>query len=543
MACANNNKTRLIFFWTNVTLLYQPATRGGFMRIGIIDLLHDRPPDWSMNPYGALFRKQFMGIMPQTIAVWCRQRGHSVHYRTYWGQVDPLSLLPDDLEVLFVSSYTQSSALAYAIATVFKRRGTLTVVGGPHSRSFPTDCARFFDIVVKDCNRQLVDDILSRRIDPPAVVSSDRALTEFPSVEERMPEIRISAFYKDRPIAASTVPMLSSIGCPYSCKFCVDWNSRYTTLSVDHLQADLEFLSRYYPILLIAYHDPNFAARFDSTMDVIERIPTGRRNRYAMESSLSILKSARLARLAQTNCVYVAPGIESWTEYSGKAGTGHSTGRDKLEKVIAQLGLLREYVPGIQTNFMFGADEDEGLAPVALTKEFIRRAPYIWPTINIPTAFGGTPLYDQMHRDGRILEAMPFHFYYNPYLALTVRNYAPAVFYDGLIELNLERSSSARLLRRLTTRAPPTIRFINTVRTLDTKFELRALRRIREMLASDAQFRGYHEGRSKNLPAFYNKLFERRLGKYAELLPLPTRRPVLEPPTTIRPTPPELRST
>jgi hypothetical protein len=84
------------------------------MHVGIIDLLHDRLPGGSGDLYGAYFRKQFMGIMPQTIAVWCRQLGHQVHYRTYWGQADPLSLLPNDLDVLFVSSYTQSSALAYA---------------------------------------------------------------------------------------------------------------------------------------------------------------------------------------------------------------------------------------------------------------------------------------------------------------------------------------------------------------------------------------------------------------------------------------------
>src|SRR5271157_3055775 len=137
------------------------------MRVAILDLLYDRVPHRSVDPYGAYFRKQFTGIMPQTVAVWCRQLGHKVHYTTYWGQADPVSLLPNDIDVLFVSSYTQSSALAYAIATVFKRRNTLTVLGGPHARSFPTDSMRFFDIVVKDCDRPLIADILNKRFDPP----------------------------------------------------------------------------------------------------------------------------------------------------------------------------------------------------------------------------------------------------------------------------------------------------------------------------------------------------------------------------------------
>jgi hypothetical protein len=498
------------------------------MLVGIIDLLYDRIPSRRWDLYGYYFRKQFMGIAPQAVAVWCRQLGHRVHYRAYWGQADPLRLLPDDLSVLFVSSYTQSSALAYAIAAFFKRKGTLTVIGGPHARSFPTDCARFFDVVVKDCDRELVDDILRRRFDAGTAVSASRPPSEFPSVEERMPEITVSSFYQGKPGPASFVPILSSVGCPYSCNFCVDWNSTYVTVSADRLHADLDFVSRHYPKIMVAYHDPNFAVRFDSTMDVILRVPSHRRNPYVMESSLSILKQERLPRLAETNCAYVVPGVESWTDYSNKSGTVSHTGSGKLEKVVGQLDMISKYVPGIQVNFMFGTDGDQGDEPIALTKEFIRRLPEVWPSINIPTPYGGTPLYDQLYREGRIIRGMPFAFYYNPYLAIMINHYDPPSFYDRLIELNLARASATALLRRLASRAPRAIRFVNTVRTFDTWLELRELRRIRAMLRTDAQFRAFHEGRSQALPPFYEHLFERRLGRYAELLPRAARYPILD---------------
>ena len=161
--------------------------------------------------------------------------------------------------------------------------------------------------------------------------------------------------------------------------------------------------------------------------------------------------------------------------------------------------------------------------------------PEIWPSINIPTPYGGTPLYDQMQREGRILATMPFSFYYNPYLATTIKHYDPLTFYDRLIELNLARASGAMLLRRLVSRASLAIWFVNAVRTFDTWFELRELRRIRLMLAADAQFRAFHEGRSRALPTFYANLFERRLGRLAELLPPETRYPILEPPTAPNP--------
>ena len=501
------------------------------MRVAILDLLSDTLlGGWAGRVYGVYFRKQFMAIMPQAVAVWCRELGHEVRYATYWGQTDPLGLVPDDAEVVFVASYTQSSALAYALATALKRRGALTVIGGPHARSFPTDCARFFDIVVKDCDRALVDDILRRRFDPPAIVTSGRPLTEFPSVEARMPEIRASAFHRGRPVLTSIVPMLSSIGCPYTCGFCVDWNSQYVALSPERLHADLEYLSRNHPKLVIAYHDPNFAVRFDQTMDVLMRVPAGRRNPYIMESSLSILKDERMSRLTDTNCAYVAPGIESWVDYSNKSGAIGRQGREKLDKIVAQLQVLSRHVPGIQANFLFGGDTDRGREPVELTNEFIRRLPQVWPTINIPSPFGGTPLYDELYRAGRILQSMPFAFYYNPYLAITLKHYDTTTYYDHLIDMHEVLTSNAMLLRRLTTHAHPAIRFIHALRTLATRAELRDFRRIRAMLGRDAQFRAFHEGRSNELPVFYARLFEKRLGRYAELVPPRARRPVLEPP-------------
>lgn len=503
-------------------------------RVGILDLLTDSTlQGWADYFYGFYFRKQFTSITPQFVATWCRQLGHRVHYATYFGQCDPQRLLPDDLDVLFVSSYTQVSALAYALAASYRRKGTLTVIGGPHARSFPTDCLRFFDIAVKDCDKSLVDDILRGRFDVPASVTSGHTLADIPSVEERAPEIVAASFHRGRPLLTSLVPMLSSVGCPYDCDFCIDWNTKYFSLPADQLRADLAYISNNWPKAAIGYHDPNFAVRFDETMDVIESLPRGRRNPYIMESSLSILKDSRLPRLSRTNCAYVAPGIESWSDYSNKAGASGKEGHDKVEQVVAHLNRVAQHVPGLQANLLFGGDSDRGSEPVELTKEFVERLPEVWPTINIPSPFGGTPLYDRLYRDGRILRSMPFAFYYNPYLAITPKHYDPLSYYDHLIDIHEVITSNGMLLRRLRTGARRIVRFVHALRTLATRTELAAFRGIRAQLRSDAQFRAFHEGRSQTLPESYHRLFERRLGRYASLLSREARIPVLEPPAEI----------
>jgi hypothetical protein len=43
-----------------------------------------------------------------------------------------------------------------------RKEGTLTVIGGPHARSFPADCMRFFDWVVLERDKVLIGDLLKR---------------------------------------------------------------------------------------------------------------------------------------------------------------------------------------------------------------------------------------------------------------------------------------------------------------------------------------------------------------------------------------------
>ena len=93
-------------------------------------------------------------------------------------------------------------------------------------------------------------------------------------------------------------------------------------LALDRLEADLRYLAQRLPGVKISFHDPNFAVRFDETLDVLERATEGKRSPYIMESSLAVIRGPRLRRLGDTSCIYIAPGIESWSAYPAKAGVG-----------------------------------------------------------------------------------------------------------------------------------------------------------------------------------------------------------------------------
>jgi radical SAM superfamily enzyme YgiQ (UPF0313 family) len=498
------------------------------MRIGILEILRVvSSRRWDQIAYNYLVTKQYASIMPQAISVWCRNLGHDVFYATYFGAKDPKQLLPNDLDVVFISTYTQASALAYALAKLYRQEKTLTVMGGPHAKQFPEDCLRFFDIVVRDCDETLITEIL-RDMPRGQILTSGRTLGSIPSVEERMPEIRASTFLRGKPFRFSSIPLLTSIGCPNSCDFCIDWDNPYVLLSLDQLEADMSYIFQHFPKVMVSFHDPNFAVNFEEVFNVLEKIPKRRHNTYITETSLSILRGSRLERLKNVGKFYIVPGIESWTAYSNKVGAGSkTTPREKLEKVIEQFNIMRPYVTGIQANFIFGLDADKGDEPVELTKEFASRVPFVMPNFNIPVPFGNTPLYERYMSEGRILKAMPFTFYYMPYLVYTLKNYSTTVFYEKLIDMVSYISSGSMLLKKLRKAPAPFSSGYNIVKTLSNRQIIGRLRHILNLLNTDKQFRAFHEHETDVLPEYYNRQYELSIGPYAALMSHEERKPIL----------------
>jgi radical SAM superfamily enzyme YgiQ (UPF0313 family) len=498
------------------------------MRIGILELMSAGcTRSLGQKAYNYLIIKQYASIMPQAISVWCRNLGHEVFYATYFGNRDPKTLLPGDLDVVFISTYTQASALAYALAKLYRKQKTLTIIGGPHAKQFPEDCQRFFDIVVGDCDKTLIVEILR---DKPKgqVLASGRPLQSLPGVRERMPEIRSATFLRRKSFPYSSIPLITSTGCPNSCDFCIDWNNPYVLLPLEQLEEDMRYIFQHFPRAMIGLHDPNFAVKFDQVFSVLEKIPNRKRCTYVMETSLSVLRDSRLKRLKDMGNFYIVPGIESWMAYSSKVGAGSVTPpREKMRRVIEQFNDIRPFVTGIQANFIFGLDVDKGNEPVELTREFASQVPFVMPNFNIPVPFGNTPLYEKFFNEGRLLASMPFTFYYMPYLVFKLKNYDTVDYYEKLIELVSFVSSRKMLLQRLKSSPSLISAGYALVKTLGNRQMIQRLQEILTLLKTDPQFRAFHEHETDSLPEFYQHKYELFLGPYADLLSREERKPIL----------------
>ncbi len=487
-------------------------------RVSILDLLTDK-----VEPRGAeaLFQKyvgrQYYSIMPQVAAAWCRRRGHQVRYETCFGQAPPDQLIDPDSDIVFISSYTKASALAYALAKVIKRRGARTVLAGPHASSFPADAARFADYVVVSCTEEQVIDLVEDRLPPGQILRSEKTSIALPSLAERLDDVKKASYINGKRSRLSTISLMTSTGCPYSCSFCMDWKSVYKARETDELAADLKTVAREFPGNLMAFHDPNFGVRFDQTLAAFEQIPPEQRNPYVIESSLSLLRSDRIDRLKETNCAYLAPGIESWYLYGDKAKTSASVGLSKFDRVCDAFDELSEKIPSLQANFLICDDGDQGDEPFQLTKRFISRYPGVFPVLNVPMAFGETPLRDELEAAGRLLPLPPIY-YSSPAMTHHLMHYSMTEALARNIDLIDHILSKRLFFKRLSRKCSLAVKIFWTLFLFKLASHRAELKQQLKLLQEEGDFRDFHEGKSALVPKYYDARVNRNLEQFAEVL-------------------------
>ncbi len=493
---------------------------GKRLRVGVLDLVTKAP---TRALWARVMHPSLASIMPQAVAVWCEELGHQVTFVCYTGFEDLPSELPSDMDLLFVGAFTQAAQLAYAISHAFRQRGAVTVLGGPHARCYPDDARKYFDYVLGFTDKALIQELLLDCAPhrPTGVhLKARRQPDSLPGVRERWKFI--APTLAKSPTSIQAVPMIGSLGCPYTCAFCIDSVVEYQPMATEQIRDDLRFLAATLRRPVVGWHDPNFGVRFDDFVGAIEEaVPPGRIS-FVAESSLSLLSEPKLARLRRAGFKAILPGIESWYSLGNKARTGSKSGLAKVEQVSDHINMILRYVPYVQANFVLGLDDDAGAEPFELTKRFLDRTPGVFPGYSLLSAFGeAAPLNLELQRAGRVLP-FPFHFLNNNQ-AMNVRplNYGWTEFYDRLIDLTRYSFSWRRMVRRARGTTPGFATWLNLVRGISSEGfgRIKYYRKIRRMLDDDRGVRAFFEGESPRVPAAYVTWIERDLGAWWPHLP------------------------
>lgn len=489
------------------------------LKIGIIDLVSKGPTN---TLWAKVMHANLASIMPQVVATWCEQEGHEVSLICYTGQENLHKELPKGLNLVFICSFTQAALLAYSLSNYLQSQGAVTVLGGPHARCYPDDAVKYFDYVLGFTHKSTIQKVLEHCSPQRPIgkhLSESRQPAYLPGVKERWKFI--ASTLKKAPFLR-LVPMIGSVGCPYTCSFCIDATVDYQPMNFEIIKEDLRFLLTKFKKPTIGWHDPNFGVRFEDNMEAIASAAPAKSFRFIAESSLSILTEEHVKVMQRNGFDALLPGIESWYELGNKSRASRLAGEAKVSRIAEHTNMIFRYIPYIQANFVLGLDSDEGDEPFELTKRFVDLSPAAFPGYSLLSAFGeAAPINLEYQKANRVLP-FPFHFL-NNHLAMNVKpkNYDWLTFYDKVIDLTAYTFSKKAIYRRFMATSHYPAKWMNLMRAISSEGygRLRFYRKVRQNLAQSIPFRQYFEGETRQLPAFYLNIIRKDLGIWWQWLP------------------------
>lgn len=483
-------------------------------RVGILELTSlPRTSGWGLF-WNAVFAPRYMSVMSQAVAAWLRRAGHEVHYRVYAGSGVPHGMVPKDLDFLFLPCTSRLATLAEHVAGAYKadNRKTAIVACGPHTRGMESPLP-WANVTMVGGHREMIENLVGGW----EAGWSDSLLMniecgEFdpdtlPSVRERADDIR-STFQRWTPRRFQLVPMLTSVGCPNHCEFCVEHDINYQRVSDDAVKADLQAASELFPGTIVAFHDPNFGVRAEDVLRWAIELET--RNQYFAQVELRHLNGRVLDLMKRARMRYIGIGVESFRGFGRKTGTHGLKPPMKVRHVIDRFREAEESIPHLQAHMMTGLD-GEDYDSWSMLKTFVWQTPGSWVNVNVACSFPGTPMRERMEVEGRVLP-LPGEFYSTPFLSHKL-NISAVHFYR---ELWAFYRSQLRAMHNRYYTTPPGRLFGQMVRLPFVKEAIVTLERILAEAKRSREIDLFHDGRTTTIPAIYQDYQQLWLGPYRE---------------------------
>ena len=298
---------------------------------------------------------------------------------------------PTDLVALTVETYTAKRA--YQIALAYRDKGVPVVMGGVHPTLRPDEALRFADAVVmgdaEDTWPQVVEDTKKGSLKP-------RYESSFPSLSDVTYDRRVFAGKKYK--GAALVQFAR--GCKFACDFC-SIRAFYGNLVRHRPVADIVHEIEAVGRRSVFFVDDNLFVDRQIAVELCAGLkPLG--IRWVCQASLDLGSDAGLVKsMAEAGCAAVIVGFESMDpvnlEQMRKGWQGrHGAYRD-LVKVFRDHGLM------VWGSFVFGYDHD-GPDSFDRALEFAVESRFILANFNALTPTPGSPLYDRLLKEGRLLK-------------------------------------------------------------------------------------------------------------------------------------------
>ena len=313
-----------------------------------------------------------------------------------------LDALPGDYDVVAISSYSAQIKEAYELADRFRSAGVIAILGGLHVTAMPGEALRHADSIVLGEGEPVWPAVLRDLQRRQLQTVYDARGTPFNLGAAPMPRFELLD-----PERYNRLTVQTQRGCPFDCEFCaasIRLAPGYRVKPVDKVIAEIRRIKEIWPKPFIEFADDNSFVNRKHAKKLLRAL-AGEGVRWFTESDISIARDDELLSLMRdSGCAQVLIGLESPTT-AGLHGIEQKSDwkAKQLDTYMAAIDRIQGHGISVNGCFVLGLD-GTGTESFDQVRDFVRASGLYEVQITIQTAFPGTPLYERLRREGRLLD-------------------------------------------------------------------------------------------------------------------------------------------
>ena len=304
--------------------------------------------------------------------------------------IDPTRIKAD---IVGLTGITGVSMRSYAYAEYFRRQGVTTVMGGPHATLMPEEAARHVDAVVighaYETWPKLLNDYCEGKLKkfyfPPEKI--DWAL---------LPDPHRELFSHKSFITTNSIQAV--FGCPHHCEFCVTpiiCKGNYERRPIEDVYNEVSRMPGRY----VTFLDPSPVENTEYATALYRALIPLKKRWGGLATTRIVDQPELLDAMQASGCFGLLIGFESLTA-SGNSTIGK--GFNDISKYKRLMHELHSRNISVMGCFVHGLESDNSEC-FKRTLDFIYEANVDLPRFTVCTPFPGTPFFERLKQEGRIL--------------------------------------------------------------------------------------------------------------------------------------------